>query len=359
MRAMALASALALGCWLGALAPAGAERAEAAQAGPSAGGAEIPAPPRSETGPGLPGPPIPALPSPGDLLPDLDPRTWARALLEAVAELAGEALVGAARGAVDWALGLGGSSLNFVTRTPEAGSYESPTVRSMWDLSRGVASAALGVIVMWGGLNVMLRRRRGSPYDGVMELVPRVLLAALAMHLTLEYARLLIDLNNALTHAVGQQGLPGYEQVSAGQSGLAFVVVALGYAVVALLLVLQMLLRLALIDLLIVLAPVMVLCWVLPQTQGWTRWWAQLLPLTVFQQVVQMVALRLGASLMVELTPGQRSDALLTLLLGGAVLWLALRVPSLLQGQLPEAGLGRSLPLAFIGRAAGGAAGGR
>ena len=348
MRRALLAAACAFGCWLAASVPAAAEQPPELLAAPVTRGAPPPAAPA-----------FPGLPSPGDLLPEIDPGTWARAFLDALADMAGEALVGAARGAVDRALGLGGSSLNFVTRTPEAGTYESTTVRSMWNLSRAAASAALALVVMWGGFNVMLRRHRGSPYDGVMELLPRVVLAALAMHLTLDFARLLIDLNNGLTQAVGQHGLPGYAQASAGQGGVAHAVVALGYAVVALLLVLQMLMRLALLDLLIVLGPLMVLCWVLPQTQGWTRWWAQLLPLTVFQQAVQVAVLHLGSSLMVELTPGERSDALLTLLLGGAALWLTLQVPALLQGQLQQAGLGRARPVASLGRAALGGPGGR
>ena len=98
----------------------------------------------------------------------------------------------------------------------------------------------------------------------------------------------------------------------------------------------QMLIRLALIDLLIVLAPVMMLLWVLPQPQGRTRWWTRLFPLTVFQQAVQMVALRLGSSLMVELTPGSVSDALLTLLLGIAVCW-STPVPAQSSRSLPQA----------------------
>jgi hypothetical protein len=56
------------------------------------------------------------------------------------------------------------------------------------------------------------------------------------------------------------------------------------------------------------------LLWVLPQTQGFARWWADILPITVFQQAVQMMVLRLGSALMLELTPGSLSNALLTLL---------------------------------------------
>ena len=150
------------------------------------------------------------------------------------------------RSFIDWALGFGDSSLNFVTRTPAAGSYESPTVRSLWDFSRALANAGLALVVMWGGFNVMVRQHIGSPYHGAMELLPRVILAALAVNLTLEFAGVLIEVNNAFAAAIGQVGLPGYEQANVAQEGIALVVVSIAYAVMALLLVFQMLMRLAL-----------------------------------------------------------------------------------------------------------------
>ena len=381
MRCALLAACAALTCWLLLAAPAHADPAGAPLAALIAAGAplvgaappasvvagSVPPPPTaaSAAGPG-PAPPaalpavgIPGLPDPSDLLGGvgLDPREWAGALVDAVIDTLGGALLGAVRGFTDWALGLGGSSLNFVTRTPPAGTYESTTVRSLWEISRGIANAGLAVIVMWGGFNVILKQHVRSPYHGAMELLPRVALAALALNLTLEVARLAVDANNAFTAAIGQGGLPGYEHAGAAQQGSALVLVALAYAVVALLLVFQMLIRLALIDVLIVLAPVMVLCWVLPQTQGWARWWAQLFPITVFQQVVQMMVLRLGSMLTVELTPGSTPDALLTLMLGIAVLWLTLRVPSLLQGQMQQPGAVRLVSLVTAGRAAAAARG--
>jgi len=376
VRVAVLAAACALGCFLLAAPPAHAEQAADPLAALIVAGAPLvhSAPPVSTTAgvahpPGLaassrdappPGPgtapavELPAIPNPLDLLGGaaLDPREWAGAFVDAAVGTLVRALLGAIRGFTDWALGLGSSSLNFVTRTPEAGTYGSTTVRSLWELSRGVANAGLAVIVMWGGFNVILRQHLRNPYDGVMELLPRAALGALALNLTLEFARLAIDANNALTATVGQSALPGYAQAGAGQEGIALVLVALAYAVAALLLVFQMLMRLALLDLLIVLAPVMVLCWVLPQTQGWARWWAQLFPVTVFQQAVQMVVLRLGSVLTVELTPGSAGDALLTLMLGIAVLWLTLRVPSLLPGQMQQAGAVRIVSLISAGRAA-------
>lgn len=379
MRRSLLAAIVALGCCLLAAPPAQAEQAADPLAGLIAAGAPLVAslPPLSSPAvsarspyaaasapearppqPGIaPGVEIPTIPNPLDLLggAGIDPRAWAGAFVDALVHTLGRAVLGAIRGFTDWALGLGGSSLNFVTRTPEAGTYESTTVRSLWELSRGIANAALAVIVMWGGFNLMLKQHLRSPYDGAMELLPRAALAALALNLTLEFARLAVDLNNALTSAVGQADLPGYAQAGAAQEGIALVLVALAYAVVALLLVFQMLIRLALLDLLIVLAPVMVLCWVLPQTQGWSRWWAHLLPLTVFQQAVQMVVLRLGSTLAVELTPGSTQNALLTLMLGIAALWLTLQVPSLLKGPMQQAGTIRVVSLIAAGRAAVGA----
>jgi hypothetical protein len=296
---------------------------------------------------------LPDIPNPLDWFKNLDPRKWAGDILNAVLTTIGTALLEAIRGFVDWALGFGDSSLNFVTRTPAEGTYASPTVRSLWDFSRALVNVALAVIVMWGGFNVMVKEHTRSPYHEAMELLPRVILAALAANLTLEFARFLIDANNAFSAAVGQVGLPGYDQATPNQEGIALIFTALAYGMVAILLVFQMLMRLALIDMLIVLAPVMALLWVLPQTQSWARWWADLFPITVFQQAIQMMVLRLGSALMVELTPGSLSNALLTLLLGIAVCWLTLKVPSLLRSRMSAASLGSVVTLVVASRVMG------
>lgn len=306
--------------------------------------------PGPQTGPHVEQIDLPDIPNPLDWFDNLDPRKWAGDILNAVLTTIGTALLEAIRGFVDWALGFGDSSLNFVTRTPAEGTYASPTVRSLWDFSRALVNVALAVIVMWGGFNVMIKEHTRSPYHEAMELLPRVILAALAANLTLEFARFLIDSNNAISAAIGQVGLPGYDRATPSQEGIALIFTALAYGLVAVLLVFQMLMRLALIDMLIVLAPVMALLWVLPQTQSWARWWADLFPITVFQQAIQMMVLRLGSALMVELTPGSLSNALLTLLLGIAVCWLTLKVPSLLRSRMSAAGLGSVVTLVVASR---------
>jgi hypothetical protein len=306
--------------------------------------------PGPEVQPQLPDVPVP---NPLDWLNNLDPSKWAGDILGALLTTIGKALLEAIRGFVDWATGFGDSSLNFVTRTPAEGTYESPTVRSLWDYSQALVNLALAAIVMWGGFNIMVKEHIRSPYHEVMELLPRLILAALAANLSLEFAKGLIDANNAIAAGVGQVGLPGYDQATPSQEGIALIFTALAYGIVAVLLVLQMLMRLALIDMLIVLAPVACLLWVLPQTQSWAHWWADLFPVTVFQQAIQMMVLRLGSALMVELTPGSLSNALLTLLLGIAVCWLTLKVPSLLRSRRSAAGLGNVITLLVAAKALG------
>jgi hypothetical protein len=298
--------------------------------------------------------PTDLIPNPLDWLPgSLNPVNWARDIVNAVFTLIGQAMLEAIRGFVDWALGLDGSSLNFVTRTPAEGTYDSPTVRSLYDFSRAIVNVALAVIVMWGGFNVIIKEHTRSPYHEAMELLPRVILAALAANLTIEFARMLIDINNALAAGVGGVGLPGYDQATPQQEGLALIFTAVAYGIVALLLVFQMLMRLALLAMLIVLGPFASLLWVLPQTQQWTRWWTDMFVITVFQQAVQIMVLALGTALMVELTPGSVSNALLTMLLGLAVCWLTLKVPSLLRSARSQAGITNVLTFAMATHALG------
>jgi hypothetical protein len=106
---------------------------------------------------------------------------------------------------------------------------------------------------------------------------------------------------------------------------------ALIYGVVGALLVLEMLLRLALLDLLIITAPLGLLCWALPQTQAWARLLTSTFVATTLVQFLQMATLKLGAALILELTPGRLDNAVLTLLVGIADLYLTFKIPGMLR----------------------------
>jgi len=259
-----------------------------------------------------------------------------QALLAALtAALSG--LVSALQGVLNWASGLGASSFNFITRTPPEGSYQSASVVTLWTWVVGVADAALALLTLWGGYNVIVRHALGARYASAMELLPRLALAALAANLSLLFSSFFVDLNNALCAGVGQVSLPGYSAMttvtnaqSAAQD-VAGLLLALIYGVVGLLLVLQMLLRLALLDLLIVAAPLGLLCWALPQTQAWSRLWTSTFVATALVQFLQILTLRLGAALILQPTPGRLDTAVLTLLVGIADLYLTFKLPGMLR----------------------------
>ena len=90
--------------------------------------------------------------------------------------------------------------------------------------------------------------------------------------------------------------------VAAGSVGMALVLALLYlvYGFFVLYLVVQMVLRLALIDILLALAPIALGLWILPHTAGWGRHWLRLFMTTVFQQAIQLIALALGIGFLNE-----------------------------------------------------------
>ncbi len=271
---------------------------------------------------------------PLDFLPD--PQEWADHVFNNV-------LIGLLQGISD-ALrsivsGVMGSSLNFITQTPPAGSYASPTVLALWNLVRTIANAALVLVALWGGFNLMVQGHLGSPYHEAMELFPRLALGALLANTSLWWAQFAIDANNALASTLGQASLPAWEHADTATQLLVEVISILIYLVTSLLLLLQMLMRLALVDVLLVVSPLALLCWVLPQTQGWARLWSSTFFSAVFTQFVQVLALKLGASLLTDLTPMAADAALLAVFLGIAVLAVTMRIPNLMRNHLGD-GLG-------------------
>ena len=313
--------------------------------------------------------PTPA-PSEGDPAPDPsggllgflpDPKQWAADVFNQVLVDLLQGLSNAIRGVVGSVMG---SSLNFITQTPPAGSYASPTVQTLWNVVRAIANAALVLVALWGGFDLIAREQVGSPYHEAMELLPRLVLGALLANTSLTWAQLAIDANNALCQAIGQASLPAWERADSATQLLVEVIAILIYLVTSLLLLLQMLMRLALIDVLLVVSPLGLLCWVLPQTQGWARLWSSTFFGAVFTQFVQVLALKLGGSLLTELTPMAADAALLAVFLGMAVLLLTMKIPGLMRNHLGD-GLGfaryfvyRQGARALEGRAGGAPRGG-
>ena len=320
----------ALLSWLAPAAPAGAA--------PGPGRASAPSPPHAATDyTFVPGgrapayaarqfqqPPLPILPIPpiGPLNPGPIKDLVLGLLRDGLIAL-NEALRAPIRAFLD-------SPLNFVSQTPAAGSYANPVVADLHATVRRAALALLLLVGVLGGINVIVKDRIGAAYHEGAEFLARLPFGAALASASLALVELPINASNALCSLVGDTALSGLTSVGEGTQAFAGLVAALLYLVAGIFLLLQMLMRLALVDVLIVISPLALIAWILPQTEGLARWWTRTFLGAVFVQFLQVVALRLGTGLFVDMTPvGDVGAAILPSLLGIAVLILTMRIPEL------------------------------
>lgn len=268
------------------------------------------------------------------------------------------ALIAVAANWLHAALGEALGGANFLTQTPPEWTYGLGAVTEAAGFVRGVANAGLVLTVLWLGITMVIGRQTGAPYHEAMEIVPRVALGALFVNTAEQWSRLGIEANNALSVAVNYaSGLPGWEAINALDRTAIEGIAVLAYLVIGVVLLLQLLLRLALINVLYVAAPLALLCWVLPITQRWARLWTTLFAGVVFSQFLQVLALKLGGAL---LGLAGVQGGLIPLLLGLATLVLAIKIPGLVALSPGGTTMGmarRALSLIPGGQFAGAAAG--
>jgi Conjugal transfer protein TrbL len=279
-----------------------------------------------------------------------NPATWLQQtitsiltdFLSGVADDFGEAIVGFL------------NQVNFLTRTPENLSYSNDLVKQYASATQILANGLLAVVVVITGYNVVLRPYMGATYVGAREVLPRLLLGGILINTAGWWCRLAIDVNNA---TCGVFGAPNIADMVSTMlrvildpthvSGLLMLLVA---TIMAILLLIQQLMRLALVDVLLILAPLAAVLWILPQSQAWGRLWGRLFIGTVFAQAVQVLTLRLGFNLTTDLPP-LTASGLLQPLLGIAVLALVLKMP----GLMGRSGAGGNIVANLMGTAAGAA----
>ena len=253
---------------------------------------------------------------------DFDPKKWAEDAISAVLQDLGDGI----RAGMDalWAA-------NFITQTPPSLTYQNGDVRGLYTTMQRMANAALAVIAIFGALNSVLRPHLGFRYHSLSAFVPRLVVGAILVNTALWWVQFAIDVNNAMAASVGDATPPNWNTLNGAHQALTDIVLGLLYVIAGLLVVIQMLLRLAWIDVLLVAAPVAAACWVLPQTQGWAQSWNQHFTGAVFTQFVQVVALKLGGMLVVSVVRLEPDVTWLSFLMGAATLWLTFRIPSLMR----------------------------
>jgi hypothetical protein len=149
------------------------------------------------------------------------------------------------------------NDVNFVARTPEKLSYNNDLVKQFGTAAQVLANALLAVVTLVGGFNVMLRPYLGSTYQGVLEFLPRLLLGVILVNTAAWWGRLAIDANNAACVVFDAPNLADIFStlLRVANKPLTGLLMGLVVVVMGLLLVIQQLMRLALVDVLLILAP--------------------------------------------------------------------------------------------------------
>jgi len=196
--------------------------------------------------------------------------------------------------------------------TPHVLTDQNPAVANLLALLTALALGFLAVIIGVQGYALILGPHLGGGfrYAEAREVFPRVIVGAAAAAVIPWVIGQFIDVMNLLSSAAVTNSFLPVTAPSLGALGngsnpaieelvIAFVVV--GYTIFALLVILQVFVRLATLDLLIVLAPLAMVCWILPQTRVWTERWTTLLCGVLLAQPLQLLTISLGLGLATNL----------------------------------------------------------
>jgi hypothetical protein len=213
--------------------------------------------------------------------------------------------------------------------------------RAVTHINSALALAAdvlVGAVVLFTSLRSMLEHSTRAKYT-LKVVLPRVLVAVALAHGSLFFAQMAIDLNNALGHVALSLGdglttnnLPWSGSMSPiavhamqASQDVFQSIFALAVVVALVLLVLAYVVRTALLEVLIVTAPLAALCMVLPDTRIYARHWMRLFLTTVFMQALQLIVLRVATA-----SGFGAGNGVASTLYGLATLWIMLKVPGAL-----------------------------
>ena len=232
-------------------------------------------------------------------------------------------------------------------------------VGQLWRMAEGIADAFLVLFVLAGGAIVM-GHETFQTRTALRDVLPRIIVAAVAVNASLGLAGLAISTADSLSAAVLGQGVDAanaavvMRQLVLGSlaSGGIFVVLLGGVvAVLAVVLLATYVVRLALVILLVVAAPICLVCHALPQTEGlaklWWRAFSGTLAVQVAQSLVLITALRVFLASGGPTNLGIASTGgVVDLLVSACLCWVLVKIPGwvsrvVFSGSRGRGGIGR------------------
>ncbi|MEV3961513.1 hypothetical protein AB0M34_11535 [Nocardia sp. NPDC050193] len=191
--------------------------------------------------------------------------------------------------------------------TPEPG--EIPQIGVLWEQSWQIVTTLYVLVVMAAGVLLMMRESLQTQWS-IRELAPRLVVGFVAGALSMTIATAAIGFANALAHAVAGGGVDSGSAadalielaVTSDQSRGFALLLYLALVVMLLVLLISYVVRVTITILLVVAAPLALMCHALPGIDGVARWWWRSFAACLGIQVVQ--SLTLVTVLRVLLTPG-------------------------------------------------------
>jgi hypothetical protein len=214
-------------------------------------------------------------------------------------------------------------------------------IGALWGMTAGIANALVVLFVMAGGALVMTRETLHTRY-AVKDLAPRIVVAVIAANASLALVGAAIPTVNALSRALLGRGVDAGDATAAmrqlvmtplASGGIFLVLLGLVAAILAIVLLVTYIMRVALLTLLVAAAPLALICHALPQTEGTARlWWravAGLFVVQLAQSLVLISALRVFFSPDGNAAVGlSASGGLVDLLVTICLLWVMVRIPT-------------------------------
>ncbi|MET8796616.1 hypothetical protein ABZV91_09205 [Nocardia sp. NPDC004568] len=237
--------------------------------------------------------------------------------------------------------------------TPEPG--EIPQIGVLWDQSWQVVTTLYVLVVMAAGVLLMMRETVQTQWS-IRELAPRLVVGFVAGALSMVIATAAIGFANALAHAVAGAGVDSGSAadalaelaVTSDQSRGFALLLFLALVVMLVVLLISYVVRVTITILLIVAAPLALMCHALPGIDGLARWWWRSFAACLGIQVVQY--LTLVTVLRVLLTPGgwhlfgPDANEIVNMIVALALMFVLIKTPFWLLSVL-KIGQGRS----FVG----------
>jgi hypothetical protein len=234
----------------------------------------------------------------------------------------------AIHGLHDFLMALTQGNENVVTRTPASLTYQHPLVVQWHDTLMTAVDWGLAAALVITGILVILGPNSPLSYPAAGEILPRVVIAFLVAHSSLQWGGWLIELSNTLCTMVAPADPFPLSATNSPDEAFGLLALALLYGFMALFLGLFMFARVVLIAVLLIVAPLAAVVWVLPgRPRLWGELWMDLFFSNLFVQFLQVLTLSFGVQLLQ--TAGGGTVGLRQFLAGAATLLLVFRIPAL------------------------------